>query len=239
MKHPDQRVPHLDRFVGTLFTNLQPGCQKVGRGKIACDVACEIDRRRSSLKVSEESPNKTIMVWDPLVRVFHWSLVLFFFLAYLTEGNWLRVHVHAGYTIGLLILFRILWGFLGFGFARFAGFVATPGQTLNYLQQLVAQKPARFVGHNPAGGAMIFVLLFVLLSTVFTGMCLLAMEGSGPLSATPVTDWSGPFLEELHDLSANVTLVLIIIHITGVLFSSRLHKENLTIAMLTGRKRKE
>jgi cytochrome b len=178
-----------------------------------------------------------MMVWDPLVRVFHWLLVCSFTLAYLLEGDWLKLHVHAGYTVALLVLFRILWGFIGFGFARFSEFVVRPRETLDYLQQLGARTAKRFVGHNPAGAIMIVTLFCFLLATAFTGMCLFAMEGSGPLAATVVAHWPGSLLEELHDLSAHITLLLIIIHVAGVIFSSRLHKENLVAAMFTGRKR--
>jgi cytochrome b len=188
------------------------------------------------LNVNEDRSNNRIVVWDPLVRIFHWSLVFFFFLAYFIEGEWLKLHAHAGYTVALLVLFRLLWGFIGFGFARFHEFLVPPRQIVSYLQQLSALQAKRFIGHNPAGGIMIVALFFALLSTTFSGMCLFAMEGSGPLAATAVTKWPGTLLEEIHDLSANFTLLLILIHVAGVIYSSRLHKENLTIAMLTGLK---
>jgi cytochrome b len=176
------------------------------------------------------------MVWDPLVRIFHWSLLFFFFLAYFFEGEWLKLHAHAGYTVALLVLFRLLWGFIGFGFARFHEFIVSPRQIVSYLRQLGSRQAKRFIGHNPAGAIMIAALFFALLSTTFTGICLFALEGSGPFAATAVTNWPGTLLEEAHDLSANFTLLLILIHVAGVIYSSRLHKENLTIAMLTGEK---
>ena len=190
------------------------------------------------MKMSKEHPDNMIIVWDPLVRVFHWSLVCCFTLAYLLEGDWLKLHVHAGYTAALLVLFRILWGFIGFGFALFSEFIVSPSRILAYLQQLGAREAKRYVGHNPAGAIMIVALFCLVLTTAFTGMCLFAMEGSGPLAATAVLGWSGSLLEEIHELSANATLLLIIIHVAGVIFSSRLHKENLAVAMFTGRKRK-
>ena len=178
-------------------------------------------------------------VWDPLVRISHWLLVLFFFLAYLLEVDGSKMHAHAGYTVGLLVLFRFLWGIIGYGFARFSDFIAPPRQTLNYLRLLGARKAKRFVGHNPAGGSMIVVLLASLLLTTFTGICLFAMEGSGPLANTVVAQWPGLLFEEAHEFLANFTLFLIILHIAGVVFSSRLHNENLAMAMFTGRKRRE
>ena len=73
-----------------------------------------------------EQPPSTLPVWDPLVRIFHWSLVLFYLIAYLTEDDFLALHVWAGYTVGLLIAFRLLWGLVGTRHARFSSFVTSP-----------------------------------------------------------------------------------------------------------------
>ena len=180
---------------------------------------------------------KTQTIWDPLVRLVHWNLVLFFCLAYGLGGDRLDLHSNAGYTIGLLILFRLVWGFIGSRHARFANFVTPPSQTLAYLARLLQGDAKPYTGHDPAGSAMIVTLLISLLITVFTGMSLFGMEGSGPLANTFVNDWQGYLLEEIHSVLADLTLLLIIVHITGMLFTSRVHHENLTKAMITGRKR--
>ncbi|MCZ6619835.1 MAG: cytochrome b/b6 domain-containing protein [Gammaproteobacteria bacterium] len=178
------------------------------------------------------------MVWDPLLRLFHWSLVFFFFLAYLFESDQLNLHGHAGYTVLLLLLFRLVWGVIGSRHARFSDFVVSPANSFLYLKQLFSGTANRHIGHNPAGSAMILVLLISLLITAFSGTCLFAMEGSGPLANTFVSSWPGHVVEEVHEFFSNFTLILIIVHVVGVLLTSLLHKENLTKAMITGEKRR-
>lgn len=179
-------------------------------------------------------------VWDPLVRVFHWSLMLFFCLAYWLEGDRLPLHSHAGYTVGLLVLFRMMWGLIGNTPARFSGFVKGPGATLAYITSLVTDRATRHIGHNPAGAAMILCLLIVMLLIALSGMLMLAMEGNGPLAGffavaylTPV---AGELLVKTHAFLADFTLVMILVHVAGVLFTSCRYGENLTLAMFTGKK---
>ncbi|HJL60379.1 MAG TPA: cytochrome b/b6 domain-containing protein [Pseudomonadales bacterium] len=181
---------------------------------------------------------KELVVWDPLIRIFHWSLTFFFFLAYLLEGDWPALHSHAGYTVALLIIFRMVWGMIGSMHARFSDFITTPSIALTYFKRLLTSKNETYIGHNPAGAAMILALMTCLLITAFSGISLFAMEGSGPLANTIVASWSGYWLEEVHDFFANFTLFLIVLHTCGVLFTSYRSQENLTRAMITGRKRR-
>lgn len=181
--------------------------------------------------------DNTIKVWDPLIRIFHWSLVFFFFLAYITEDDWMTVHSFAGYSIAFLIIFRLVWGFIGTRHARFSDFVCSRQVVMSYLKQLSRGKAKRYIGHNPAGAAMIVMLLFSIAMTVFSGMSLYATEGHGPLAATFFSSLSEDVLEELHEFFANFTLLLVLTHVGGVLLSSLLHRENLIKAMINGRKR--
>ncbi|SCZ49951.1 cytochrome b/b6 domain-containing protein [Thiohalomonas denitrificans] len=174
-----------------------------------------------------------IKVWDPLIRLFHWSLVAAFTLAYLTEDDFMTLHVYAGYLVGGLVLFRLVWGFIGTRHARFSDFVYAPAAVLAYLKELLLLRAPRYIGHNPAGGAMILVLLGSLLLTTFTGLATYGAEGGGPLAGTVLA--SGAF-EDIHEFFANFTLLLVIIHIGAVVGSSLLHRENLIRAMVTGRK---
>ena len=180
---------------------------------------------------------KLPVVWDPLLRLFHWSLAFFFVIAYLFESDRLNTHSHAGYTVTLLVLFRVVWGVIGSRHARFSDFVAPPRRVVVYLQQLFKRTAKRHIGHNPAGSAMILALLASLLITSLSGMCLFAMEGSGPLANTFVSSWPGTVLEGVHEFFSDFTVVLIVVHIVGVLLTSLLHKENLTKAMFSGSKR--
>ena len=181
----------------------------------------------------------SVKVWDILVRIFHWSLVLFVSVLFITEDDFLSIHSYAGYTVLLLLGFRIVWGFIGTYHARFSSFITTPKAAINYLKEEIAGDAKRYIGHNPAGAIMIFGLIITLILTAFTGMATIATEGKGPLADTFIASFSGELLGEIHGLFTNVLLLLVILHIGGVIFSSLAEEENLIKAMITGRKRKE
>lgn len=180
---------------------------------------------------------QVIKVWDPFVRVFHWSLALFFTVAYLTEDDFETVHFYMGYAISVLIGFRLLWGLIGPKYARFSNFVTGKDKVVSYLKSLLTGNAEHYVGHNPAGGIMVVALLLLLAMTTFFGMTLLAIDGGGPLAGTFVTSFNEDLVEGLHELCANGTLMLVFVHIAGVIVSSFLHKENLVRAMVTGVKK--
>ena len=180
-----------------------------------------------------------VRVWDPLVRVFHWTLVVAFTIAYLTEDDLLALHVWAGYTVLGLVVFRILWGFVGPRYARFSSFVTSPGTALAYARDVLRGTARRFLGHNPAGGLMIMILLVLLLLTSLTGLAVYgAEEHAGPLAGFMAgrEHWED-FLEETHEVLSNLTVLLVFVHIAGVLVESVVHRENLVRAMIDGRKR--
>jgi cytochrome b len=181
-----------------------------------------------------------VKVWDPLIRLFHWTLVAAFTLAYATEDEWLSLHVLAGYVILVLLAFRLVWGLVGTRHARFSSFLCRPSVTLDYLHDLVLGQARRYLGHNPAGAMMILALLIGLLLSSLTGLMIYAAEQqAGPLAgwfANVSHTWE-EILEEVHELFANLTLFLVLLHVVGVVVSSYLHGENLVRAMLTGHKR--
>ncbi|MGB7816173.1 MAG: cytochrome b/b6 domain-containing protein [Methylotenera sp.] len=126
---------------------------------------------------------KVVKVWDPLVRIGHWTLVVAFFTAYFTEEDFLTQHVWAGYIVGAIVIFRIVWGFIGSKHARFSDFIYSPAAVFGYLKGLISRKPQHYLGHNPAGGAMVFALLLGLSAIVYTGVALYAVEeNAGPLA---------------------------------------------------------
>ena len=166
---------------------------------------------------------KPVRVWDLATRIFHWSLGASFAVAFITtETEKLRdIHVLAGYTLAGLITFRLLWGFVGGGYSRFAEFLPTPKKLINYLASLISGKPQYYVGHNPAGAVAIFLLLGFGIVAAASGWA--TYENLG-----------GHFMEELHETAANGMMVIVVIHIAGVLVSSWLLRENLILAMITG-----
>lgn len=183
--------------------------------------------------------SNSVKVWDPVIRYGHWILVVAFFAAYFTEDDFLGLHVWAGYVIGAVVVFRLIWGFIGTRHARFTDFVRPPGEAMRYLTDLAARKSRRFIGHSPAGGAMVVALLLFLTVTVFSGIVVYGMEeGAGPLAGWAVQHaGSEDVWEEIHEIFANLTLLLVGLHVAGVLYASYAHRENLVRAMFSGRKR--
>ncbi len=189
-----------------------------------------------------ESPKKSVSpevyVWDPFVRVFHWTVVVAFTVAYLTEDDLLTVHVWAGYVVGALVVARIVWGFVGSLHARFSDFVYAPATAFSYVRELLRFRGARYLGHSPGGGYMVIILLIFLAATVATGLVVYGGDQqAGPLAGMFTKDFSELF-EEVHEVIANITLALIFFHVSAVVLASFVHRENLARAMVTGYKRR-
>ncbi|GAN79495.1 cytochrome b/b6 domain-containing protein [Acidocella aminolytica] len=213
--------------------------------------------------MSSGKPQSKIQVWDPFVRFGHWAIVGAFAISYLTaeeEGDTISVfHVWGGYVIGVILVIRIVWGFVGPRYARFVDFIYRPVTVLRYLVSLVHGNAKRYVGHSPAGGVMVVALMLSLLGTISTGLIVYGAEGKGPLAQSPGLLMQQAYadndeeytnsrqtssaadeeeiIEELHELLANLTLALIGLHVIGVGISSFVHKENLVRSMVTGLKR--
>ena len=185
-------------------------------------------------------PNRnpsTVKAWDPLVRVFHWSLVFFFLLAFASEDDWMNLHLWAGYAVSMLIGFRLLWGLIGTRNARFLTFVKSPAVVKQHLRDMLSLKPPHYLGHNPVAAVMVVTLLISIILVAFSGMVLIASEGQGPLAGTLFAALNGEAMEEVHEFFANFTLLLVFAHVAGVVVSSFLEGENLVRAMITGRKK--
>ena len=167
-----------------------------------------------------------IRVWDPLVRTFHWMLVLSFAVAWLSSEHSGRLHELAGYVAGVLVLARVAWGFFGPGYARFSQFVQPPAAVAAYLSSIATGSERRFIGHNPAGGAMIVVLLASVMATAATGWML-----------TTDAFWGSLAVQRVHSILAQGVLLLVLAHLGGVALASVRHRENLVRAMVIGDKR--
>lgn len=179
-----------------------------------------------------------IKVWDPFVRVFHWTLAGAFVVAYASAEEWEWLHVNAGYLIAALLVLRLLWGFVGTRHARFTDFVRSPRTVWAYLRDALRLRAPRYLGHNPAGGAMVLALMIALAATVGSGLVLYAAEDfAGPLAGWIRGAWAADLAEGLHEVAANLTVLLVVLHVAGVLFASLEHGENLVRSMIDGRKR--
>lgn len=168
----------------------------------------------------------TIAVWDPVVRIFHWTIVTacVLNLFVLEEGE--TAHRFVGYVVAVMLVLRFLWGFVGTRHARFTDFFPTPSRILPYLRDLMRGREPRYVGHNPAGGAMMLLLMLLLASVCLTGW----MMGLDAF-------WGDEWLEEVHGALANSILVLALLHAAAAIIESWRHRENLVLSMVTGRKR--
>jgi len=166
-----------------------------------------------------------VPVWDLLVRLFHWGLVLLIAITFVADEGAKWLHEPAGYAVLGLVAIRLAWGLIGPPTARFASFVRGPHEVGQYLERLRRGSAPRYLGHNPAGGVMIVLLLATISVVGITGW----MSESDA--------WFGvEWVSALHSASANVLLVLIGAHVLGVVISSFAHHENLVRAMITGRK---
>ncbi|MFM4939026.1 cytochrome b/b6 domain-containing protein [Aeromonas enteropelogenes] len=165
-------------------------------------------------------------VWDPVIRVFHWLTVTLCLLNFfvLEEGS--RNHRYVGYALGALLLIRLLWGLVGSYYARFGQWWPTPARVRAYLRQLLQGRHPYYLGHNPAGALMIWLLLLSLLGTIVTGWL-----------TTWDAFWGEDWLEELHGVIANTLMAAVGVHAAVVILTDRLTRSDLLRAMVLGKKR--
>lgn len=182
-----------------------------------------------------------ILVWDAPVRLFHWTLVVLMVVSYFTGragGDWMKFHFWSGYAILTLLLFRICWGFVGSTTARFVDFVKGPAAAFAHLADLLGSGRPREAGHNPAGGAMVVILISSVLLQVVAGLFAADTDlglVSGPLAHLIPDKWVDR-ATALHHFWVNVLLVLVGLHVLAVLVYLLWKRQNLIGAMFTGRK---
>lgn len=186
------------------------------------------ERRRASETI--------VRVWDWMVRLSHWIGVLLFAIIYLKYKKF-PIHTYAGYALLLLVALRLAWGVVGSKAARFKTFRATPRQAWAYLQQTLSGSASYYASHNPLGAWMALSLWGLILINGVLGLLLYsASQQLGPLGAYVPTDWEDSLLA-IHRFLGHATALLVAGHILGMLMSSRLHRENYVLAMITGHKR--
>ncbi len=170
-----------------------------------------------------------VEVWDPLVRVFHWSVVASVASSWFTADDFRAVHRGVGYAVLVLIALRVAWGLAGgrrAGHARFGSFVRGPGAVWRYARDVLTGRAPRYLGHNPLGGWMVLALMATLVAIGTTGW-MMSLDRW----------WGEEWVQELHEMLADGLLVLAGLHVSGVVVTGIAHRENLVASMLTGRKR--
>jgi cytochrome b len=183
---------------------------------------------------------RQVQVWDFAVRVFHWllvALIAFMWWSGRQKGDWMSYHFYAGYAILTLIVFRIIWGFVGGTHARFADFIYGPSAIIVYLKTLPSRTAAKFAGHNPVGGWSVVLMI----------LCVGVQVGTGLFASNDDTGFEGPLvklvsgamsgtLTSIHRISINVLLAVIAVHISAVVYYLVYKKENLIAPMISGKK---
>jgi cytochrome b len=181
----------------------------------------------------------TAYVWDLPTRLFHWALVLLVVLSFVTAkigGNAMQYHVWSGAAILTLLLFRLIWGFIGSRTARFTQFVRAPSAAWRYAKRLLGTAPEHHLGHNPLGGWSIVSMLLALLLQAVTGLFATDdIATQGPLYNW-VSDAAASRLTSIHLFNQAAILALVALHLLAVLFYFLVKKENLVTPMITGRK---
>jgi len=167
-----------------------------------------------------------VKVWDPIVRIFHWTVAggVIANLTFLKHEE--TPHIYVGYAVITALSVRLIWGVIGRRHARFTSFVPGPRGLLRYGRAMIAHCEPRYVGHNPAGAAMIVVLMLLLAIVGTTGW----MMGLDRF-------WGVGWVETVHEVTANILIGAVALHVIGAIVESVRHRESLPLAMITGYKR--
>jgi len=188
--------------------------------------------------IAAKGRSDRLRIWDAPVRLFHWALVLLIGAAWWTaEQRMLDLHRLAGYSILALILFRILWGFVGSDTARFSSFVRGPVGVARYVAVPMFRRgpSSALPGHNPLGGWSVVAMLALLLTQVLLGLISVDVDGieSGPFANLVDFD-TGRAAAEWHEFLFNLLLGVIGLHVAAVLFYLLYRRDNLIMPMVTG-----
>lgn len=164
-------------------------------------------------------------VWDPFIRLFHWSLVVGFAANALIVDDDSKLHEWIGYAVLALVALRLVWGFAGPATARFASFFPARGDVTRQITEIATHRRHAHLGHSPLGALMIFNLLATIIAIGVTGHMM-----------TTNAFWGAEWVEEAHEILVIWAEVSILLHIAAVIWESRRTGVNLARAMVTGRK---
>jgi cytochrome b len=180
---------------------------------------------------------RVVRVWDLPVRLFHWLIVALVAAAYATwRLNWIVWHGWIGDLVLALVLFRLFWGFFGSETARFSHFLARPEIVFQHLKYVFLREPDRQVGHNPAGGWMVLLLLALLLAEALTGIYVANdIADVGPLTAV-VPAAAANAIDASHAILWNVLLAAITAHVLAIAGYAAVKGQDLVRPLISGMK---
>ena len=175
--------------------------------------------------MNASNQKQSVLVWDMPIRIFHWLLAISFAGAWLTSESEAQqmIHYAFGYSACILVLFRIIWGIVGTRYARFSQFIKGPAETIHHIKSLMTCSEHSGLGHNPAGALVMISLMILILLIGLTGYW-------------SIKEFLGDVMSEAHETIANITLVVVVIHVAAAIIMSFLQKENLVKSMLSGKK---
>lgn len=186
-------------------------------------------------------PIREIRLWDPLLRVFHWTLAAFVIAGWCLGQfgpDKMTLHFWCGYVVTGLLIFRLVWGFAGPPAARFSHFLRGPRPVAGYLRTMFLREPSYWPGHNPLGALSVIVMLAALMAQVTSG---LISDPDDYINVGPLAGYVGPALRSKavgwHEFGANLILILVLLHVAVILFYRFWKREDLVGPMLSGRKR--
>jgi cytochrome b len=194
--------------------------------------------RHGSSKSGESPPALLkIVIWDAPTRLFHWLAVALIAAAYGTwRLNWMDWHAWIGDALLALVLFRLLWGFFGSETARFSSFLASPRAAARHLARLLRREPDRQIGHNPAGGWMVILLLALLLGETLTGLYINNDVADAGLFTELVPAPVANLITALHAALWQALLAAVALHLLAIGVYAAIKHQNLLLPMITGRK---
>ncbi|CAG9177726.1 cytochrome b/b6 domain-containing protein [Cupriavidus pinatubonensis] len=170
--------------------------------------------------------HESVRVWDVVVRITHWSVAAIVFWNLIDDSGG-RLHRMLGYVAAGLVVLRIVWGFVGSEHGRFRAWLPRPAGVLAYAKALARRRAPRFLSHTPLGAAMMLLMWALILALAVTGWM-------SRLDALWGEDWP----VDIHAVLADMLTALIVLHVLAAIVFSVAGKENLVLAMVTGRKRR-
>ena len=171
---------------------------------------------------------KRVLVFDVPVRMFHWLMVIFFLTSIIIantvddDSATFSYHMMSGMMIGVLLVFRFIWGFIGSTYARFSTFMLKPSQLFGYFKEVIGSKTTRYLNHNPASSFAAVLMFIAVIGLLVSGYL---MVGAGQESA-----------KEVHEIFAQLFVITVIAHIIGVIYHQIRHRDGMITSMIDGKK---